>query len=79
MVPRNVLNVGLCLPASCGFKDLERALNYELNKVKYSNEYNVSYRVEIPADRCQGDRNEEEFTFGDISFWYVGSEVTNTI
>lgn len=66
-IPRNILNVGLCVPASCSNKDLEKSLNNELENIK--NDYNIMYRVVIPPGRCQDDRSNEEFTFGDIAFW----------
>lgn len=66
---RNIAQIGWCIPASCGIRDLNDALNGYLEdyRGKFATE-NVTYTAEIQPAACQ-TQQDRPIEGGVIAFW----------
>ncbi|CAG9764783.1 unnamed protein product [Ceutorhynchus assimilis] len=67
--PRNTINIGWCIPASCTLHDLEVSLNDYLSNVETPlNKNNISYSAIIKKEFCRTASEKQYFTYADYSF-----------
>ncbi|KAL0271280.1 UNVERIFIED_CONTAM: hypothetical protein PYX00_008420 [Menopon gallinae] len=66
-VPRDVINWGLCVPASCSSSDVEESINAYLERTSAANE--TLYGVEVRNEFCTAAEESDEVTAGEIAFW----------
>ncbi|GLV42223.1 uncharacterized protein CBL_03809 [Carabus blaptoides fortunei] len=74
-VPRNLVYMGICVPAVCSHTDIEEVLNAHFKLLNEHNHRNLSYTATVNADTCQTDRSDERFTAGDIIFCLLMSVI----
>lgn len=68
MFNRQIVTVGLCVPKSCSYKDIENNLNDYLQDVKSPGNLNITYSAKMIPQYCSNDRREEALDVYDISY-----------
>ncbi|XP_060529412.1 nose resistant to fluoxetine protein 6-like [Cylas formicarius] len=70
--PRDTVNLGWCIPASCSILDLEKSLTHYLSNLEtpFKNK-NITYTAQIKEQFCHRPRDKELYTPADITFGLV--------
>ncbi|XP_050305781.1 nose resistant to fluoxetine protein 6-like [Anthonomus grandis grandis] len=67
--PRDTINLGWCVPASCTIQDLDKSLNEYLSSVETPlDKKNVTYTASIRKEFCQRASEKQHYNAVDYSF-----------
>ncbi|XP_076267312.1 nose resistant to fluoxetine protein 6-like isoform X3 [Rhynchophorus ferrugineus] len=70
--PRDTVNFGWCVPASCSVHDLKTALSNYLNSIDVPLETrNVSYTGQVTSSFCHQSNDKQTYNIADYSFCLV--------